>query len=57
VIGRLIGVPTVYIEGFDRIDTASVTGRICYHLTKNFCVQSDGQLAVYPKATVIGPML
>ena len=57
VIGWLIGVPTVYIEGFDRIDTASVTGRICYHLTKNFCVQSDGQLAVYPKATVIGPML
>lgn len=57
VLGKLIGTPTVYIEVIDRLDTGTVTGRICARLTDNFCVQSDDQLAVYPGSTVIGQLL
>lgn len=57
LIGRLIGIPLVYIEVLDRMDSGTLTGRICARLTQDFCVQSDDQLGVYPRATVIGHML
>ena len=57
VLGRLTGTPLVYIEVLDRFDSGTVTGRVCAWLTKDVCVQSDDQLAFYPGATVIGPML
>jgi len=56
-IGKLIGIPTVYIEVIDRFDTRSLTGRMCARLTDDFCVQSDDQLNLYPRATVIGQLL
>ncbi|GAB3066358.1 glycosyltransferase family protein [Phycicoccus sp. Root563] len=57
LIAKLIGIPTVYIEVIDRLDSGTVTGRICARLTDDFCVQSDDQLVVYPGATVIGQLL
>lgn len=57
LLGKLMGIPRVYIEVYDRFDTPTVTGRICSHLCSVFCVQLEEQLALYPNARVIGPLL
>jgi len=57
LIGRLRGVRTVYVEVFDRIDSATLTGRLCYPLSDRFLLQWDEQRQVYPKGDVIGPLL
>ncbi|MDN5563760.1 MAG: UDP-N-acetylglucosamine--LPS N-acetylglucosamine transferase [Luteococcus sp.] len=57
LMGKLLGIPRIYIEVYDRFDTPTLTGRICSHLSSVFCVQLEDQLRMYPKATVIGPLL
>lgn len=57
VIARLHGVRTAYIEVYDRVDSRTLTGRLCRHLSSVFCVQWDEQLALYPGARVIGRLL
>lgn len=57
LVGRLRAVRTVYIEVFDRIDSATLTGRLCYPLSDRFLLQWDEQRAIYPKGDVIGPLL
>jgi UDP-N-acetylglucosamine:LPS N-acetylglucosamine transferase len=57
LVARLFGIRTVYVEVYDRITSATVSGRLCRPLTSLFCVQWDEQLDAYPGATVIGPLL
>lgn len=57
LLGKLLGIPRVYIEVYDRFDSPTVSGRICSRLSSVFCVQLEEQLALYPDATVIGPLL
>lgn len=57
LLAKLTGVPTVYIEVYDRIDTPTLTGRLCRPLSDRFCVQWEEQLAFYPGAQLIGPLL
>ncbi|WP_109472585.1 UDP-N-acetylglucosamine--LPS N-acetylglucosamine transferase [Ornithinimicrobium cavernae] len=57
VLGRVRGVRTVYIEVYDRIDTATLTGRLCRPFTDVMCVQWDEQRHLYRDAHVIGPLL
>ncbi|WP_029210326.1 polysaccharide biosynthesis protein [Arsenicicoccus bolidensis] len=57
VLGRILGIPTIYIEVVDRIDTPTLTGRLCRPFSTTFCVQLPVQLEVYPGATVIGPLI
>ena len=57
VFARLLRIPTIYIEVFDRIEISSLSGRICYRIADRFCVQWKEQLKVYPKAEVVGPLL
>lgn len=57
ITARLMGISTVYVEVYDRIDSPTLTGRLCRPLSSEFCVQWDEQLQVYPGATVIGPLL
>jgi UDP-N-acetylglucosamine:LPS N-acetylglucosamine transferase len=57
VAARILGVPAIYIEVIDRIDTATLTGRICYPLCEVFMVQWPQQLRLYPRAQVIGTLL
>jgi UDP-N-acetylglucosamine:LPS N-acetylglucosamine transferase len=57
VVGRLVRVPTVYIEVFDRIDMPTLTGRLCRPLSSLFLVQWDDQGRIYPGAAVVGPLL
>jgi len=42
---------------YDRIDSKTMTARLCRLFTDLFCVQWDEQLAVWPDATVVGALL
>lgn len=54
---RILGVPSVYLEVYDRVDSATVTGRICYRLATAFAIQWEAQRAFYPRAHNIGNVL
>ena len=56
VLGPL-GIPTIYIEVFDRMDTATLTAKLCRPFTTRMLVQWDEQQALYPEAIVVGPLL
>ena len=47
----------MYVEVYDRIDTRTLTGRLCRPLTNLFCVQWEEQLQLYPGAVLIGELL
>ena len=54
VIARLLRIKTVYIEVYDRIDSPTLTGRLCRPFTSLFLVQWEEQKLFYPRAQVIG---
>ena len=53
----LLGIPTVFIEVYDRVDTATLTGRLCGPFTTRRMVQWQSQLQFYPDAHLVGPLL
>ncbi len=57
VLAWLRRVPTIYIEVFDRIDSPTLTGRLCRPFTTRFCVQWPEQQPLYKDSIVIGPLL
>ncbi len=57
LVARILGIPTIYVEVFDRIETPTLTGRLCYPLTDRFLLQWEEQARLYPKGRVIGPLL
>lgn len=54
VVGRLLGAKTVYIEIIDRMDSATLTGKLVYRFTDIFVVQWPEMTKVYPKAVCLG---
>ena len=57
VAAKLHRVRTVYIEVYDRVDSATLTGRLCYPLSDLFLLQWEGQQRFYRKGKVIGRLL
>lgn len=57
VLGRLLRIQTVYVEVYDRVDTATMTGRLCRPFTDLMLVQWPEQLGLYRGARLIGPLL
>ena len=57
VLARLRGIPTVYIEVYDRLDTPTITARLCRPFLSAMLVQSEEQRRLYPEATVVGHLL
>jgi UDP-N-acetylglucosamine:LPS N-acetylglucosamine transferase len=53
----LLGIPTVFIEVYDRVDTPTMTGRLCGPFTTLRMVQWQSQLDFYPDARLVGPLL
>lgn len=53
-LGKLLGAKTVYIEVFDRMDSATLTGRLVYPVTDRFIIQWEEMKSVYPKALNLG---
>ena len=56
-LARLMGIRTVYVEVYDRIDSATLTGRLCRPVSDLFLVQWEEQLKLYPNALMIGQLL
>ena len=57
LVARLLRIPTVYVEVFDRIDSPTLSGRLCRPIATRFCVQWPEQQEHYPGSVVIGPLL
>lgn len=57
IAGKLFGAKTVYIEVYDRIDSPTLTGKLCYPLSDLFLLQWEEQKRFYPKGIVIGRLL
>ena len=57
VVARFLGIHTVYIEVFDRIDSPTLCGRLSYPLSDAMCGQWPQQRLIYPESVVIGPTL
>ena len=57
VLARLLGVRTVFVEVYDRIDSTTMTGRLCRPLSDLFLVQWPEQQALYPRSRVLGRLL
>jgi len=55
-LGRLLGCRTVYLEVYDRVDSATMTGRLCRPVTDLFLVQWPEQQRLYRDAVVAGPV-
>jgi UDP-N-acetylglucosamine:LPS N-acetylglucosamine transferase len=55
-MARLMGIPTVYLEVYDRIDSQTLTGRLVQPLTTRFCVQWPEQQDLYPGSVLTGPL-
>lgn len=54
LVARMIGIKTVYVEVYDRIDSPTLTGRLCRPLSNLFLVQWEEQRRFYRNAQVIG---
>lgn len=57
VLARSHRIPTVYLEVYDRIDSTTMTGRLCRPWTTSFCVQWPEQQPLYPGSELVGPVL
>jgi len=57
VLARLMGIPTVYVEVYDRLDTRTLTARLCRPFTSRMLVQFEEQTRLYKGATLVGPLL
>ncbi|WP_283139104.1 PssD/Cps14F family polysaccharide biosynthesis glycosyltransferase [Rhizohabitans arisaemae] len=57
VLAKLFRIPTVYLEVYDRIDTGTLTGRLCYPITGLFLLQWPEQQRQYPRGVVVGELL
>jgi UDP-N-acetylglucosamine:LPS N-acetylglucosamine transferase len=56
-LSRVTGARTVYLEVYDRLDSATLTGRLVRPVTDLFAVQWEEQLGPNPGAVVVGPVL
>jgi hypothetical protein len=56
VAARALGIPTVYLEVYDRIDSRTLTGRLCRPFADLFCVQWAEQKALYQGSELIRPL-
>lgn len=53
-IGKMMGAKTVFIEVFDRMDAATLTGKMVYPVTDRFIVQWESMKKIYKKAINLG---
>ncbi len=57
LVGKLLGIPTVYIETVAKVTIPTVTGRFMYHLADRFFYQWPYLKEFFPKGRYIGLIL
>jgi UDP-N-acetylglucosamine:LPS N-acetylglucosamine transferase len=56
-LAHRMGIPTVYVEVYDRIETPTLTARLCRPFTSKMLVQWEEQLSLYAGSELVGPLL
>jgi hypothetical protein len=56
-IGKLFRTKTIYVEVIDRIDTRTMTARLCSPVTDVVVAQDESQRVLFPGCHVIGRLL
>jgi UDP-N-acetylglucosamine:LPS N-acetylglucosamine transferase len=51
---KLLGIRTIYIESYARVESLSLAGRVCYHLADRFLVQHARLASRRPRAVYVG---
>jgi UDP-N-acetylglucosamine:LPS N-acetylglucosamine transferase len=57
VLGWVLRIPRVFIEVVDRIETPTLTGRLCRPFSSEFLVQWEEQQQWYPGSRVVGSLM
>ncbi|MGH9297461.1 MAG: UDP-N-acetylglucosamine--LPS N-acetylglucosamine transferase [Acidimicrobiales bacterium] len=57
VVAWALGIPRVFVEVYDRIDSRTLTARLCRPFSSRFCVQWPEQESLYRGAVLIGTLL
>lgn len=57
LVGKLLGVRTIYIETFARVLDPSLSGRLMYYLADRFFYQWPTMRRFYPKARYGGQLV
>jgi UDP-N-acetylglucosamine:LPS N-acetylglucosamine transferase len=57
LVGKLLGIPTLFIETFTRLTEPSLTGKIMYYLAARFFYQWKSLEQFFPKGTYGGPLV
>ena len=56
LMAKLLRIPTAYLEVYDRIETPTLTGRLCAPLSDVFMLQWEEQRASYPQGVLVGQL-
>lgn len=56
-VGKILGVPNIFVETFTRVTKPSLTGRIMYRLADRFFYQWPALSAYFPKGTYGGSLV
>jgi UDP-N-acetylglucosamine:LPS N-acetylglucosamine transferase len=57
LVGKLLGIPMLFVETFTRTLTPSLTGRIMYHLADRFFYQWQPLGRYFPRGVYGGPLI
>lgn len=57
VVAKMLRIKTAYIEVFDRMDSLTLTARLCRPFTDLLCAQWEEQRRFMPDSEVIGRLL
>lgn len=57
LVGKLIGIPTVFIETFTRVTAPSLAGKIMYFIADRFFYQWKPLERYFPRGTYGGPLV
>ena len=57
LVGKLLGIPSIFVESAAQLTSPSLSGRIMYHLAERFFYQWKGLQEVYPKGVHGGLLL
>ena len=57
MVGKLLRIPTLFVETFTRVKKPSLTGSIMYWLADRFFYQWDELKQYFPKGTYGGPLI
>jgi UDP-N-acetylglucosamine:LPS N-acetylglucosamine transferase len=57
VLAKPLGIKTVYVEAYERMDRASLTGRLCYPICDLMVLQWEEQRRFYPRGQLVGALL